>query len=229
MSSLHHIKILDNKRLGKQRLEAKQILNILEYYDKHGIFPNTGWIHHKIVKIWMGHTYALKVYFNKVIYYWKERGFQNSYDYYDVDEESCPIIPCKFDGKTALFEQQANSMTFPLWYSYPPYYLSQRAALLMKDREYYLGQQLLTPEVEPYLLKGYLWPCDHGDKIYHQWNLDYLAPLGSGIPPEYRLDKLSVQQWIQNKSINPVTGRAIQSNGKLYKEYSRAAKIFGYL
>jgi hypothetical protein len=48
-------KVLDNKRLGKQRVEAFQILNILL-----GRTKTKGWRNHPAVLMWKGHSNALK-------------------------------------------------------------------------------------------------------------------------------------------------------------------------
>jgi hypothetical protein len=56
------VKCLDSKRLGKQRVEAFQILNILLNRTK-----TSGWRNHPAVKMWKGHENALKVYFNESV------------------------------------------------------------------------------------------------------------------------------------------------------------------
>ena len=48
-------KCLDYRRLGKQRVEAFQILNILE-----GKTTKAGWKHHPAVLMWEGYENALK-------------------------------------------------------------------------------------------------------------------------------------------------------------------------
>ena len=51
------LKTLDRQRLGKQRVEAFQILNILlERTDRKG------WKNHPAVKMWSGYENALKLY-----------------------------------------------------------------------------------------------------------------------------------------------------------------------
>ncbi len=223
---LKWIKKLDYKRLGKQRVEAKQIIDILEYYDENGEMPDAGWTNHKVTKMWIGHTKALKVYFNYVVRQWVKRGYKNNYEYYDV--EDCEIIECKFDGTRAKFSKKADENTFPIWYSFPPFYLSQRAALIMKEKDYY-EDIFLDDEVEPYMYKGYLWPSDYGKEIYKNWSLDYLAELGSGIPPQYRISKKIIKKWLKDKNTNPETGRSITKTGQIYKDYKKAAKELGML
>ena len=51
---------LDRKRLGKQRVEGMQILNVLAKPPNY-----TGaWVHHPAVKMWRGYEDALKQYVN---------------------------------------------------------------------------------------------------------------------------------------------------------------------
>src|SRR5205814_10681154 len=48
-------RVLDVRRLGKQRVEALQVLRA-----QH--IPNYGWRHHPVVKMWRGHDEALVYY-----------------------------------------------------------------------------------------------------------------------------------------------------------------------
>lgn len=216
---LEYINDLDYQRLGKQRVEARQIIDILEFYDLNGFIPDQGWIDHKVTKMWKGHTKALKCYFNEVVKYWIKLGYENNYELYENVE--CEIIRCKFDGKKAIFEKEANENTFPISFSFPPFHFSHRAALYMKNPDYY--SYLIDENTKPYIRKGYLWPTDHGKEIYENWSLSYLAPLGEGIPSYWRIEIDLIKKWIQNKEINPKTGRQIQKGKKIYKEYEDAA------
>ena len=48
------LQALDYRRLGKQRVEAYQIIRVIKYGD--------GWQHHPAAKMWRGHINALKLY-----------------------------------------------------------------------------------------------------------------------------------------------------------------------
>ena len=50
------IQALEYRRLGKQRVEAYQILRTIK--------TGGGWSHHPTVKMWRGHINALKLYHN---------------------------------------------------------------------------------------------------------------------------------------------------------------------
>jgi len=64
-------KSLDNKRLGKQRVEAFQILNSLTG-------KSSGWQNHPATKMWVGYQWQLANYGYQICNEWKSRGFQDS-------------------------------------------------------------------------------------------------------------------------------------------------------
>lgn len=61
---------LDFRRLGKQRIEAKQILIALRD-------PTYGWQNHPAVRMWRGAEGALRGYYNLALREWVRRGYQN--------------------------------------------------------------------------------------------------------------------------------------------------------
>ena len=104
------LKVLDSKRLGKQRVEAFQILNILTKRTQ-----TKGWRNHPAVKMWEGHTNALKLYFNKSLEEWISRGYKNN------------MKPEIIRGKIVL----------PKWFGNRKFHSSHKSNLLRKDQEYY--------------------------------------------------------------------------------------------
>ena len=65
--------VLDDKRLGKQRIEAIQIARILL-----NITNTKGWRTHPAVKMWKGYeAYLIKVYLRTIMDEWANRGFKN--------------------------------------------------------------------------------------------------------------------------------------------------------
>lgn len=81
-SFIESARALDYRRLGKQRVEAKQILNAL---DNGG-----GWKNHPAVKMWKGYEDALKWYANFMIIEWIARGYNNNMKLYEVDNPELP-------------------------------------------------------------------------------------------------------------------------------------------
>ena len=101
-------KCLDYKRLGKQRVEAKQILDTIEGRSK-------GWKNHPAVKMWLGHSEALKQYLREIIIEWIRRGYKNTMQ---IPEE---IVHC----------------TMPDWLGREGFHASHRSNLKRKDCVFY--------------------------------------------------------------------------------------------
>lgn len=219
-------KYLDNKRLGKQRLEAKQILSVLEKYDATGDLEG-GYSKHPAVLMWLGYTNALKVYFNLCIKEWISRGFNNTYELYQINEEEYRIVMCEFDGQTTTFMDEFDDYCFPPWFGFPPLILSHRAALIRKDPEAY--NEFNSDEVVEYYDKGYLWPHKQPDKMYEEWDFKYLDPIGEGAPVQFRISEEDATKWVNDKLKNPKTGRSIKKGAKMYKEYEAAAQYYELL
>lgn len=100
-------KCLDWRRLGKQRVEAKQILNALDGTSK-------GWVNHPATKMWRGYEEALKLYMNVMITEWIDRGYNNSM-------ELSPI----------------GMVRVPDWFGDEKFHASHRSNLLRKDPGHY--------------------------------------------------------------------------------------------
>lgn len=99
---------LDNKRLGKQRVEAYQILKALKD-------PSYGWQHHPATKMWRGYEEGLKHYMNACIKEWIRRGFKNSMK---LEHISFPVL-------------------MPPWVGDEKVHASHRSNLLRKDPVFY--------------------------------------------------------------------------------------------
>src|SRR5579871_5412727 len=74
--------ILDTKRLGKQRVEAMQIIEALEGNSKSKTIPN-----HPATKMWKGYVDALKDYYNCAVQEWIDRGKDNNMDLFELKED----------------------------------------------------------------------------------------------------------------------------------------------
>lgn len=122
-------KILDQKRLGKQRSEARQILKVLNSGEKEG-----GWRAHPAVKMWKGFELALIQYSNVIIAEWVLRGFRND----------MLLIPTGIPPR---------SIKMPPWFGYEPFHASHRSNLLRKNPGYYA--QFCWPEKSDL---PYYWP-----------------------------------------------------------------------
>jgi len=70
---------LDYRRLGKQRVEALQILNALRKVDKYGNPTSTpGWVNHPATKMWAGNERALARYGVACCIEWCRRGYNDT-------------------------------------------------------------------------------------------------------------------------------------------------------
>jgi hypothetical protein len=92
---------LDNKRLGKQRVEAYQILRILL-----GLSTGKGWRNHPAVLMWRDHADALKMYHNACIREWIARGFRNEMKLFEHPEE--PEMPQWIGNERLHRSHQSN-------------------------------------------------------------------------------------------------------------------------
>ena len=218
---------LDRNRLNSQRREAKQIIDVLEKIDyckqfnislDHSSIP---YGNHPATKMWIGFTNALKVYSNCVIRRWKELGYENNLPIYELNETLYHVVPCHFDGIRTYFNGVFDQYAFPPWFSFPPLYMSHRAALFLKDPVFYAN--LYTEDLKPFLTKGYFWPSNHSFDVYVNWDNKLLEEFGTGIPAKHRLSVEDVLKWLSNPLINPKTGRSIKENGTIYKDFKEAA------
>jgi len=123
-------KSLDNKRLGKQRVEAFQILNALTG-------KSNGWVNHPATRMWRGYEWQLANYGYVVCQEWIARGFIDSlsdhFKQYMADNPPCMK---------------------PWWVNNRALQLTHQSNLLRKDWNFY-SQQFRVPDDLPYL-----WPLD---------------------------------------------------------------------
>ena len=117
------MKVLDYRRLGKQRVEAKQILNIL--LDRT---ETRGWRNHPIVRMWDGYESALQLYFNNCVAEWIVREYNNNMELEDITE---PLV-------------------YPDWLGNNTFHSSHRANLLRKDEKFYSKFNWSEDKTNPY-------------------------------------------------------------------------------
>jgi hypothetical protein len=132
---------LDQRRLGKQRVECIQVLRGL-------IRPGYGWRHHPAVKMWQGHEEALARYAYTCCEVWVERGFGDTC-------ASTIATDLAQHGITKVRTQTelAAAGALPSWLGEPDFHRSHQSALLRKDPEHYAP---LFPGVPDDL--DYVWP-----------------------------------------------------------------------
>tara|TARA_R100000995_G_C3391837_1_gene80859 strand:+ start:150 stop:560 length:411 start_codon:yes stop_codon:yes gene_type:complete len=115
------IRCLDYRRLGKQRVEALQILNALGGKSK-------GWVNHPATKMWRGYESALKFYKDLCIEEWVRRGYKNTME---RNTTHGPVL-------------------MPHWLGDEKLHASHRSNLLRKDPVFYGNLNWNEPDNLPY-------------------------------------------------------------------------------
>lgn len=137
---------LDDKRLGKQRVECKQILETnrayIAYQHKYTPYStplNLGWKNHPAVLMWRNYDSMLALYGSAICNEWISRGFKDS-------------LKPFFDEIVA-----SSPLDYPRWLTdekmYSRIISSHRSSLVFKFPEHY---QPLFPDSPPKY--GYVWP-----------------------------------------------------------------------
>jgi hypothetical protein len=135
-------RILDPRRLGKQRVETLQVLRALTV-------PGYGWRHHPVVRIWQGHEEALTRYGLEICRAWTHKGHRDT---------CATSLGTEFTAATGLEAPRtqtelADAGALPPWLGDPSFHRSHRSALVRKNPGYY---RPLFPDVPDDL--PYVWP-----------------------------------------------------------------------
>jgi hypothetical protein len=91
---------LDSRRLGKQRVEAYQILRALAGQTK-------GWVNHPATKMWRGYEPALRNYLRAMIIEWVRRGYKNTMHVPDYEADA--VLP-PWLGDRALHDSHRSNL-----------------------------------------------------------------------------------------------------------------------
>jgi hypothetical protein len=134
-------RVLDLKRLGKQRVECIQVLRGLTRSDY-------GWRHHPAVLMWAGFEEALGRYAFTMCEVWTERGFGDTCaSTIAVDLAAADVTAVRTQGELA------DAGALPPWLGDPAFHRSHQSALVRKDPGHY---RPLFPDVPDDL--DYVWP-----------------------------------------------------------------------
>jgi hypothetical protein len=134
-------RVLDAKRLGKQRVECLQVVRGLTV-------PDYGWRHHPAVKMWRGHLEALGRYTLECCAVWTETGRADTCATTvaaDLRTAGVPVVRTQ--------DELADAGDLPWWLGDPDFHRSHQSALVRKDPDHY-GP--LFPGVPDDL--AYVWP-----------------------------------------------------------------------
>ena len=129
-------RVLDRARLGKQRVEAYQVLRVL-------LGLSHGWSKHPAVRMWRGHERALFAYAAAICAEWKRRGYNEGVTW-------TKIVAITVEHGLVDIN---NPAVPPPWVGALAFHASHRAALLFKFPLHY-GQFGWTEEPRV----AYVWP-----------------------------------------------------------------------
>lgn len=168
-------RVLDDKRLGKQRVECLQILNVLAIgpYQKRicdalgyddGFAPatkeefeslpkyyrrKTPWYNHPAVRMWKGWECTLTEYAIIICTHWQRRGYK------DTCEDKIKAL--HYGGDNARHNvaerQQGHNEYYTPWLGNPAFHAAHRSNLLRKDPTHYFQFGWTEPHNLPYI-----WP-----------------------------------------------------------------------
>lgn len=129
--------VLDDKRLGKQRVEVLQILNTLHEIPTESGKPR-GWSNHPAVRMWRGCELQLCEYGLVITEEWKRRGFKDT---------------CYNKIRQHLDWAEGGNMLKPIWFGDVDFHDSHKSNLLRKDPDHYGKFFQHVPADLPYI-----WP-----------------------------------------------------------------------
>jgi hypothetical protein len=116
--------VLDNKRLGKQRVECKQILLCLGLPIGTHTPSGSRWRNHPAVQMWAGYETALLVYSIVMCREWRRRGFTDN-------------LCREFEHRYAIVRPTITTNKYPPWFGDANFHASHRGNLLRKDYAHY--------------------------------------------------------------------------------------------
>ncbi|MEZ7006547.1 MSMEG_6728 family protein [Streptomyces sp. AD55] len=139
---------LDRRRLGKQRVEALQVLRGLTV-------PGHGWRRHPAVRMWTGYEEALVRYGLEVCRVWRERGHR--------DGVAASLVAGLTADRPGTVPRDQSALArageLPPWLGDEDFHRSHRSALVRKDPAAYAPLFPGTPDDLPYV-----WPASDRER-----------------------------------------------------------------
>jgi hypothetical protein len=133
---------LDRARLGKQRVEAIQVVRAVTV-------PTYGWRNHPAAVMWRGRLEALGAYSFAVVAEWTARGYADTCG-------ATIAADLAASGVTSVRSQQelAAASLLPMWLGDEAFHRSHQSALVRKDPEHYGPLFPGVPDDLPYVWPG---------------------------------------------------------------------------
>lgn len=114
--------VLDDKRLGKQRVEVLQIVRALTW-------PTYAWKSHPAVLMWKGYEPALGTYAHAICAEWTARGFNDTCD--------VKILAALREAGFHRIPATQHEADLPPWWGNDAVHRSHRSSLLRKHPDHY--------------------------------------------------------------------------------------------
>jgi hypothetical protein len=117
------MRCLDYRRLGKQRVEAMQLIGAIKG-------EKGGWVNHPAAKMWRGYVPALALYHDEAIKEWQRRGYKNT---------------------MKLLKPRKSSIIMPPWVGDKQFHRAHQSNLVRKFPEHYRVYFPNVPDDLPYI------------------------------------------------------------------------------
>ncbi|MDG9719914.1 MSMEG_6728 family protein [Streptomyces sp. DH24] len=140
--------VLDRRRLGKQRVEALQVLRGLTV-------PGYAWRRHPAVRMWTGYEEALVRYGLEVCHVWRDQGHQDS-----CAAKLVAGLAAHRPGPVRDERDLAAGHELPPWLGDEAFHRSHRSALVRKDPAAYADLFPGVPDDLPYV-----WPASDREPV----------------------------------------------------------------
>eukprot|EP00762_Andalucia_godoyi_P002887 ANDGO_04505.mRNA.1 hypothetical protein len=138
---------LDYQRLGKQRVEASQMIDVITKVAKGQ--TGVSWSRHPCTLSWSDNLTCLQAYYNCCIAEWVRRGYTNN------------MLP----------KALSSALCAPWWMGWVAFIYSHRAALVIKRPDYYFDN-LMDGQLVRYLRRGYIWPSKLSEEDVQRYQAD---------------------------------------------------------
>jgi hypothetical protein len=193
---------LDTARLGKQRVEALQVLRAI-------VLPSYGWQTHPAMQMWRGYVPALTRYALAMVDEWTDR---------DHPDTTRPLIT-EFAPEAAT----GAALAVPSWLGNEELHLSHRSNLVRKAPEFYAP---LFPGVPADL--PYVWPGP--DPVAFAETAAHPVPGSANVPPPLSiLRPRSPSEYAEWTSTGIVTLGEVSPRGTRNRKWTAQLDAFAAL
>jgi hypothetical protein len=194
-------RVLDQARLGKQRVEALQVLRAI-------VLPDYGWQTHPAMQMWRGYVPALTRYALDMVDAWTERGHA----------DTTRALITEFAPEAAT---ERAALAVPSWLGNEALHLSHRSNLLRKAPEFY---ETVFPGVPDDL--PYVWPGP--DPVEISTDIAERAPSANDdtMPPMWILRPRDAAQFDEWSTTKLVTLGELSPRGKRSPKWTAQLDAF---